>query len=166
MEKYLIVGKILKPHGVRGMMKIISYMHKPEDIFTAKVFYKLQNFIPIDLRVHQKLDNQNFICTSNNVLNRLEAEKLHSCFLFIEKSTLSPTSKGEFYIEDLKKLTVIDAMDSRIGIIRDVYNFGAGDIIEISFDEGELEMYSFNQDTFPNVDIKAGTILFIPPTKI
>jgi len=166
MEKYLIVGKILKPHGVRGMMKIISYMHKPEDIFTAKVFYKLQNFIPIDLRVHQKLDDQNFICTSNNVLNRLEAEKLHSCYLFIEKSTLPLPKQGEFYIEDLKKLTVVDEAGNKIGVVHDIYNFGAGDIIEISFDEGKLEMYSFNQDTFPNVDIKASTILFIPPTKI
>jgi len=166
MDNFLIVGKILKPHGVRGMMKIASYMHTPEDIFTAKVFYKLQNFIPIDLRVHQKLDNQNFICTSSNVLNRLEAEKLHSYFLFIEKSTLPLAQEGEFYIEDLKKLTVVTEIGRRIGIVHDVYNFGAGDIIEISFDEGKLEMYSFNQDTFPNVDIKAGTILFIPPTKI
>lgn len=166
MDKYLIVGKILKPHGVRGMMKIISYMHKPEDIFTAKIFHKLQNFIPIDLRVHQKLDNQNFICASSSVLNRLEAEKLHSCYLFIEKTTLPQPQENEFYIEDLKKLTIVDETGNKIGIVHDIYNFGAGDIIEISFDDGRLEMYSFNQETFPNVDIKTNKVLFIPPLKI
>lgn len=166
MNKYLIVGKILKPHGVRGMMKIISYMHKPEDIFTAKIFYKLQNFIPIDLRVHQKLDNQNFICSSCSVLNRLEAEKLHSCYLFIEKASLPQLQGNEFYIEDLKNLTVIDELGNKIGVVHDMYNFGAGDIIEISFDDGRLEMYSFNQETFSNIDTKTGKILFIPPLKI
>lgn len=73
-----------------------------------------------------------------------------------------PEDDGEFYIEDLIGLRVLLEDGSDYGRVKAVYNFGAGDIIEVSGKRGD-ELFSFDERTFPALDGGAQTLTLSPP---
>ena len=48
---------------------------------------------------------------------------------------------------------------AQVGTVASVYNFGAGDVLEIKSTEGELTMIPFNKQYVPEVNIKDGYII-------
>ncbi|HJD56923.1 MAG TPA: ribosome maturation factor RimM, partial [Rickettsia endosymbiont of Sericostoma sp. HW-2014] len=101
-----------------------------------------------------KLLSQNskgdIICRFNQVNNRTSAEELKGCKIFCHRSDFPTLSEGEFYIEDLRGLLVLDSNLVVIGKITNIFNFNAGDIIEIEFVNNKtLELFPFNKQFFP-----------------
>jgi 16S rRNA processing protein RimM len=158
----LRVGKILTPHGVRGMLKIISYMQNPNDLFRFNLMKVVNDKVGnVKIKMLNSIGDATFICSVDGVATRTDAEKLVKNFLFINKAELPDLDENEFYIEDLKGMQVVDVNDEHIGVINALYNFGAGDIIEIEFNNGKTEMYDFNDNIFP--EIKGDKITFVAP---
>lgn len=46
-------------------------------------------------------------------------------------------------------MDVLDASGTALGTVAAMYNFGAGDIIEIKLTAGGKEMYPFTKQNFP-----------------
>ena len=71
------------------------------------------------------------------------------------------TNSEEFYQADLIGLDVREAASGNVaGKIVGIYNFGAGDILEIKVKQsGKLEMIPFNHAYVPTVNIKDGYII-------
>ena len=61
----------------------------------------------------------------------------------------------------VKNLPVFDIGRKPIGAIKNVFNFGAGDIIEIEFNNGQIELFPFTLEVFPQVG--KGYVVFVPP---
>jgi 16S rRNA processing protein RimM len=157
-NKLIAVGRIISAHSLNGMLKIISYTQNSQDLF-KKTNLQLTD-MPITItsyKIHQK---DIFICKIKGIDNRTDAERIAKSDIFIPKDTLESLADDEFYIEDLKDMPVISLDGKNIGIVADVYNFGAGDIIEIKFNNGSLEMFSFTHQIFPKID---DALTFIPP---
>ena len=171
-NKKILIAKIISVFGVKGQVKIISYFQQPLDIEKYKVFDIAGNFYEI------KIDNDNkeylaankgqkevvFIATINNINNRDDAYKLKNLELFIARESLPIVNDGEYYISDLKNLTVIDNITKKnIGIIRNIYDFGAGAVLEVAFNDEfiennkhkfeKIENFPFKNHFFPKVDI-------------
>ena len=72
----------------------------------------------------------------------------------------------EFYFEDLKSLKVRNLKGKEVGTILEIHNFGANDLIEVSFSNGSgSEIYPFTKEFFPEITkdyvVLAKTNLFI-----
>ena len=162
MKDCVIVGKILEPYGLKGLVKIISYMQEPKEIFQARL-YKIDSssIEPVTIKLHSVINEQKFKCVIEGASTRTDAERLQKQDLAIEKQDLPELSEGEFYIENLIGALVIDFSGTNIGIVSNVYNFGANDIIEIKFNNGSTEMYDFNDNIFPKIE--KDKITFIAP---
>ena len=69
-----------------------------------------------------------------------------------------------FYHADLVGLTAVTPSGDAFGKVTAVLNFGAGDLIEIAPDSGgEKLMVPFTDVAVPQIDIKAGRIVVVPP---
>jgi 16S rRNA processing protein RimM len=160
-KNLIVVGKILLPHGLQGSVKIISYMQVPDKLFTIEGVF-IDQFKPQQLvfLTHRLVEKNIFTCSIKDIATRTEAEKIIKQQLFIKKEVLPELVDDEFYIEDLKGMQVVDIDGRIIGMINAVYNFGANDIIEIKFNNGQVEMYDFNHKIFPSVNDR---ITFVPP---
>ena len=66
---------------------------------------------------------------------------------------LDNLDEEEFYIEDLIGLNIKNKNET-IGKVIQVMNHGAGDILEIKFNNDATELFSFTKENFPSVDIK------------
>ncbi|MDX1950507.1 MAG: ribosome maturation factor RimM [Rickettsiales bacterium] len=160
-EKYIIAGKVASPHGIRGAVKIFSYLEKPENFSNFKNFYD-KNGGKISLKilsVHKNLA----IAEINNSKTREEAEKLKNFEIFIKRKDLPNLDKNFYYYEDLKNLSVKSSVNENIGVISDVINFGSNDILEITYNDGKKELFAFTKKTFPEINIKDRFIIINPP---
>ena len=65
----------------------------------------------------------------------------------------------EFYHTDLIGLEVKNSSSEVLGQVNALYNFGAGDILEIKMNNGSLEMVPFTKSFVPVINIKDGYII-------
>ncbi|MGV2432926.1 MAG UNVERIFIED_CONTAM: ribosome maturation factor RimM [Rickettsiaceae bacterium] len=147
-DQLIYVGVISDAYNMQGLVKITSFMNKPEDICNISTID--QNGVQYCLQLI-KLDKKKVICRVNGINNRTDAEKILGTKLYISRSLLPDTEESEYYIEDLKNLDVIDDSGVKIGKINGIHNFGAGDIVEIGFCDKSVEMFSFTKENFPEI---------------
>ena len=149
-ENLVCVGVITTAHGVRGLVKVKSFTRNAADFAafgelsdaSAKRSFKVQI-------VGKNKDL--FLVQIDSVTDRNAAEALRGTELFVSRSKLPETEQDEFYYADLVGMTAKSPEGNVLGKVAAVYNFGAGDMLEI---EGVEDFISFCQKNVPEVDVK------------
>ena len=168
----VLIGKITSSHGVRGQVKIMSFAQNPVDIDNYNPIFDTNNN-ELKIKITSKAQGKNsdiFIVTISGISDKNHADDLKNTELFINKDQLSDDEDGEFYYTDLIGLKVINNGDE-VGKVIDVVNYGAGDIIEIEFDESQkrkekIEMFSLRDDIFPEINVKEGFVKMTFPDMV
>ncbi len=159
--KLTLAGKIISAHGIKGAVKVFSYLEMPENFQNFKNLYdKTGN--KIIFKYLSSYKNQAVLLINNNK-NRNQAEELKNLELYINREDLPNLSENYFYYEDLKNLKVLDKNKSEIGIVTNVISNGSNDIIEIKFNNNEIELFAFTKITFPEIDVEKGFLTLNPP---
>lgn len=148
-SKLILLGVISSVHGIKGEVIIKAFTEQADSLETLPLHDKQGNSYKISvIRAHKP--SGGFVCAIDGVTTRSAAEALQKIALYCPRELLPETSEEEFYVEDLKNLKVVDAENNHIGEISGVFNFGAGDIIEVRFtDSKKTEMFSFTKELFP-----------------
>ncbi len=151
-EKLVKIGKIIAPHGVRGLVKIKSYTDTPSTLAEYKNIYnKSGERISVEVRSTNK---DMLIAHIENINSREDAEKISKIDLYINRDSMPDLEEDDFYIEDLVGMRVVDDSNEHVGEVVDVRNFGAGDVLEIKFlKEGKKEYMAFTKKNFPTIDV-------------
>lgn len=155
----ILIAKILAPHGIRGHLKIRPYTENIDDIFSyKKIFNDLGTEYKLKLVGYYK---DNVIVKVNDIIDRNEAEKLVGIDLYISRSEFGEVESEYYYHSDLINIDVVNIKHEKIGVIKAVHNFGAGDILEIDFINDIKDNYFlFNKENFPVVDLNNKFIQF------
>lgn len=148
--KLILVGVISSAHGIKGNIIVKSYTDPIDNILKLKLLDdKNVNFPIKKIRTTPK---GSIICKHDNCLDRNQAESLIGTKLYCMRNDLPRTDIDEFYFEDLKNLQVMNLSGKKIGIILEIFNFGAGDLVEIKFSNGSgTEFYPFTKEFFPEI---------------
>lgn len=88
----------------------------------------------------------------------LRAEKLRGTQLYIDRDALPDAEDGEYYIEDLKGMKVVDESGKDIGTVIGVENFGASDLIDIKPATGASFYLPFDETVTVNFEKNTVTI--------
>lgn len=88
------------------------------------------------------------------VPDRTAAEALRGTALTVPRAALPPLSEGEYYHADLLGLPAVSGSGAALGVVVDVENFGAGDVIEIETPDGKRFMVPMNVNAVPEWDGK------------
>jgi 16S rRNA processing protein RimM len=160
----ILIGQLGAPHGVRGHLRLKSYAHDPAAIANYEPLYDtsgLKEYAFAELR-HVKGDM--FVVKLKGISDRRAAEALTNTKLFVPRAVLPEPGEEEFYLNDLIGLEAIDSDGALIGQVKDILNFGAGDILEISpHSGGETQLYAFTKAIVPEIDLAAGRLVLIAP---
>ena len=147
LENLILVGVIKSCHGIKGHIILKSFTEPATKILERNLVNESREDI------HIKLINQNakgeLICTFNGIATRNEAENLKGYKLFCLRASLPKLEEDEFYIADLNHLPVLNQDHKEVGQIKNILNFGAGDIIEIACSDQTTELLPFNREFFP-----------------
>lgn len=161
-DRFILLGKILSPHGVRGQVKLASYAEQPENLTAYGPLFDRAGKRQFRITLEGQTSNT-LIARIEGVSNRDEAEKLRNIELFVPRSLLPALKEGEYYQSDLLGLPVFTENGERFGTLAAFHNFGAGLLAEIQFENKESEFYRFDSTIFPLVDPKTKKLVIVPP---
>ncbi|MAF94634.1 MAG: 16S rRNA processing protein RimM [Rhodospirillaceae bacterium] len=162
-EDRVCIGAVAGVRGLKGEVRIKSFTADPDDIAAYGPLSTDGGERSFDIRVTARAKGQ-IIARLSGIDDRDAAEALKGERLYVPKSALPEAGEGAYYHADLIGLGAETAAGEKLGIVKAVHNFGAGDVIEISGkgDKGGL-MVPFTAEVVPEVDIENGRIVVSPP---
>lgn len=158
------VGVIAAAHGVRGQVKIRSFLESPDALLLCAPLHDHSGRRHFRLTRHG-IQKDVLIAAIDGVTDRNQAELLKGTELYTVSSKAQDHSNAWPYAE----LTGLEARleNGRVyGRVSGVFNFGAGDIVEIATASGGSEMLPFRHAYIGEVNVRAGYLVVMPPDYI
>ena len=150
------IGKIVSPHGVKGLFKVLIYCENEDSFFSHKSYFKVKNK---KIDIIKKFNKGNFIvCESTTIQSREQVAEIVNEDILISETDLKKNNnnKNEFFHMDLIGCKVINFNSEDIGNVRAIHNFGAGDLLEL---DGKFPyMIRFEQVKKENINLKKSII--------
>ena len=156
------MGRIGKPHGVRGDVTLVAFTDHPERFVPGAVFGTMDEptqRLEIDsIRAHK----EGFIARFHGVEDRNGAESLRGITLTIPAEERRELEEDEYWPDDLRGMAVLDPLGNRIGTVQSVV-LGAQDRIVVALsDGGEVEV-PFVPDIVAEVHPSGGFLVVDAP---
>lgn len=160
-DKRVCIGKISSAHGIKGLVKILPYC---EDLSLLSGKLHTEETGDKTINITPKNQAGKYIISKIDGVENPEDAKLLKYSLYVSRESLpNIEDKDSFYIEDLKGLNAFDTNNKNIGVIKDIPNFGAGNLIEIQPNIGASFFVPFQDEYIDNIDLKERTIVLINP---
>jgi 16S rRNA processing protein RimM len=137
--KEIILGEIVKPHGLNGAVKVRSFADSPES-FTkpARVFLVSADGMRLEATVQKASPMGRLITLKLEGVNtREEAEGLVGRQVVVSREDLPDAEEDEFYWQDLLEMKVYDSTGAYYGIIKSIFPTGANDVFVVEGTKGE-----------------------------
>ncbi|TAL01369.1 MAG: 16S rRNA processing protein RimM [Rhodospirillaceae bacterium] len=160
MERKVCVGAVVGAKGVRGEVKIKSFTATPGDV-GAYGPVTTEDGRTFQVRVSSWAKD---IVTAQlaGVADRNAAEALTGVRLYVDRAALPAAEDGSYYHADLIGLTARLTDGEVVGKVSAVFNFGAGDMLEVTRPGGATELIPFTGPAIAGVDVAAGTVTIAP----
>ncbi|MGF0539815.1 ribosome maturation factor RimM [Agrobacterium sp. ES01] len=162
LENPVLMATIGSAQGLRGEVRVKSFAADP----TALGDYG--NLHAKDGRVFEILEIREaktvVVVRFRGVNDRNAAEALNGLELYIERDALpdDELDEDEFYYADLEGLQVFDAEGAHYGAVSGVYDFGAGDLLELKGPGKRPVLIPFSEAAVIEVDMDGGRIIVDP----
>ena len=148
-KNFIGVGSITGPHGLKGYIKVLSFLENPKDIFNFdEYFINELIFSRLLLKFNKKAI---FICELEGVSSIEEAKKFANSNIFIKRLSLPQIDKDEIYLNDLISFNVELESGLFLGELVKFYDFGGGLIIGVKHGDEE-KMLPFSKNFVINID--------------
>lgn len=159
--KYLILGEILRPHGVRGEVRMRIITDYPERLLELKTVYlgnstddKHMDSIKLDkVRFHKEYA----LITFKGYTDRNQADALRKKMVMIDFSNAVPLDDGEYYLFQLIGMTVVSENEP-IGIVKEVLQTGANDVYIVDSEKHGEVLIPAHGETIEKIDFESETI--------
>jgi 16S rRNA processing protein RimM len=162
LENPVLMATIGAAQGLRGDVRVKSYTADP----TALGDYG--NLSSEDGRVFEVLEVREaknvVIVRFRGINDRNAAEALAGLDLFVERENLpdEELDDDEFYYADLEGLEAVGNDGKSYGTVSGVYDFGAGDVLELKGPGRRPALIPFSEAAVLEIDLEGGKILIDP----
>jgi 16S rRNA processing protein RimM len=162
LENPILMATIGAAQGLRGEVRVRTYTADP----TALGEYG--NLHSEDGRIFEILEIREAkniaIVRFRGINDRNAAEALAGLELFIERDNLpdDELEEDEFYYADLEGLEAVDEEGKSYGTVSAVYDFGAGDLLELKGPGRRPALIPFSEAAVLEIDLEGGKIVIDP----
>jgi 16S rRNA processing protein RimM len=161
-KQRICVGVITGPQGVRGALRIKSFTEVPEAI---------AGYGPVADETGRRRFELQLCGAARGVLiahipgveDRDQAEALRGLRLYLARAALPETAADEYYHADLIGLAAVLGDGTPVGHVRAIYDFGAGDTLELVRSGGPSVLVPFTRAVVPLVEPARGRLVLNPP---
>ncbi|GAB2566192.1 ribosome maturation factor RimM [Leucobacter ruminantium] len=170
----LRVGRLTKPHGLKGGIKLELYTDNPELRFVPDAVFHLQ--VPEDSQWFGRTITMRELRWFNGspvgffdeVPDRTAAESIVRAILWIDEEAVAAGEEEDaWYDHQLVGLDVVreseDGAVVKLGTVAEVQHFPAQDLLAVSTESGTV-LVPFVEAIVPAVDLEAGVVRVTPPT--
>jgi len=156
MEKNLFpIGRVLKPHGVKGKMKVEYFGEDLHRFFSYReVFIEGDKGKPESYEILEASPHPPRLILRLKGIEKIEeAEPMIGKTILVEKEALPELEEGEYYWIDLMGIEVETREGKRIGKVKEIFSTGAHDIYVVEGKRGEIFLPAI-EDVIQSIDLK------------
>ncbi|MBW1695308.1 MAG: 16S rRNA processing protein RimM [Deltaproteobacteria bacterium] len=154
-EGFLLIGKIIGAHGVRGAIKIHSYAQSLSVFEPGSRIYLRgkQDWEKTYTIRWAKPHGKAVLLALAEIDNRDSAEALRGVSLFIDRKSLPEPEQGEYYWVDIIGLYVYTTKGACIGRVTSIMPTGSNDVYVVE-DKGKERLIPALESVVLNIDLK------------
>lgn len=134
--KFLLLGQITRPHGVKGELRMRVMTDYPERIAKLRAIYTSpdpESTDPTERAVHSVRMHQDYaLLTLRDVIDRNGADTMRDLFVLVDIRDAVPLDDDEVYLFQLIGMTVITETGEVIGTLTEVLETGANDVYVVN----------------------------------
>jgi len=162
-----VVGRVVKPHGIRGELVVDVRTDSPEERFVpgAVLATRARDGASGTVTIAAARPHTGrLLVTFEGVAGRDAAEAMRGLLLVVDAADLAPSDDPEeFYDHELEGLEVVDVQGNRIGVVAEVLHTAGSDLLSVRRPDGGEALVPFVADIVPTVDVAAGRVVVDPP---
>ncbi|MBK0421154.1 ribosome maturation factor RimM [Leucobacter sp. CSA2] len=164
----LRVGRLTKPHGLKGGIKLELFTDNPELRFVPGAVFHLQ--VPEDSEWFGRTItmrelrwfNESPVGFFEELPDRTAAESIVRAILWIDESAVEAgEEENAWYDHQLVGLDVVRD-GTVVGTVAEVQHFPAQDLLTVNTPSGPV-LVPFVEQIVPSVDLEAGVVTVTPP---
>ncbi|OPZ77184.1 MAG: Ribosome maturation factor RimM [Alphaproteobacteria bacterium ADurb.Bin438] len=163
-NKMVCVCQVASAHGVKGEVKLFSFMEDRLNIKSYPVLFD-EDGKSYEVKVTGLFKEDLLIARLNDNMDRNVAEELRGKKLYVNRDNMPDLEEEEYYHADLIGLEVVTTDGENLGIVSAIHNFGAGDILEVKKGQNSL-MLPFTKKVVLKIDFDNGQMISIPLKEI
>ncbi|GAB4102061.1 ribosome maturation factor RimM [Micromonospora taraxaci] len=176
----LVVGRIGKPHGVRGEVTVEVRTDEPEARFAPGTVLRTEPGatppptvdepgvpfqVPAELTIEEARFHQGRVLIAfDGILDRNTAEALRGTLLVVDSADVAPPDDPEeFHDHQLVGLAVVTPAGERLGEVARIDHAPSSDLLVLRRPEGRTALIPFVRAIVPEVDLAGGRVIVDPP---
>ena len=159
-DDYIIVGKIVALHGIKGWVSIQSYTSPVENFLNYKLASPYKETYKEIIILNYNVMPKKIIIQIESIGSIEDATPLINRSLVTLKKELPATSLNEFYWHQLVDKKVINHEGLQLGLVESLFTSGENDILVIKNNKKDKKeiLIPFMNDFIINVDLDNGVI--------
>jgi 16S rRNA processing protein RimM len=159
-EKLLLVGKVIKPHGVKGLISVWSYARTIDSfLYSDTVFLKQEHQEPVKYTVLDVSPHKNsFLMRVKGVESFEDADSLRGSDILVDKKHLAKNSDDEYYWFELINMEVYLDSGKYLGVIKEILPTGSNDVYVVKQDDSEYLIPAIH-DVVKKIDTNKGEMI-------
>jgi 16S rRNA processing protein RimM len=168
----LVVGRVVRPHGVRGEVVVEIRTDSPDERFVPGAVLGTDPAEVGPLRIaavrrhHGRTEGgrARLLVHFDGYVDRDGAETLRGVYLTIDSASLpSLEDPDEFHDHQLVGLTAVSPDGTVLGQVVRVEHAPASDLLVVAQPDGRESLVPFVKAIVPEVDLAGGRVVLTPP---
>ena len=159
--EFLLVGRLLRPHGVQGEIRMEVLTDFPERLRRGRTIYLGSDHRPFRLTGVRAADRA-LLIRLESIEDRDQAALLRGKEVSIESSGLPKLPEDEYYYHELIGLDVVDETGRSLGKLDQILETGANDVYLIKQADGHELLLPAIEEVILNVDVSARSMTVRP----
>ncbi|MBO0677224.1 ribosome maturation factor RimM [Mycolicibacterium sp. S2-37] len=164
----LVVGRVVKAHGVTGELVIDVRTDDPDGRFTPGAELRgrrpkvgtEQRYVVESVRPH----GGRLLVRLDGIADRTAADALRGTLFVVDTSELPPIEDpDEFYDHQLEGLAVRTLGGDEVGVVAEVLHTAAGELLSVTTPDGAEVLVPFVSAIVPRVSLADGLVEIDPP---
>jgi 16S rRNA processing protein RimM len=164
----LVVGRVVKAHGVSGEVVVEVRTDDPDTRFAPGAQLRAQprgggpqrTYVVDSAREH----SGRMLVRLAGVADRTAAEALRGSVFLVDTEDLPPIDDpDEFYDHQLEGLRVVTTDGQRVGTVKEVLHTAAGELLSVTAETGAEVLVPFVGAIVTEVSLQSQTIEIDPP---
>ena len=156
----ILVGQFGSPLGLKGEIKVNMMTTSFEVFKNLKNYYNFDSSIAWNFK-NILFKNNKCVVQIEEYISREDVLQLKGQKIFSNKKFFPKTKNNEFFINDLTECMIFLNDNTTIGKVLSVQNFGAGDLLEVKYNN-KLTFIPFDKTNILSVNINKKEIIADP----
>jgi 16S rRNA processing protein RimM len=155
---FLVVGRLRRPHGLRGEMVFEVYTDFPERLEPGVTVYLGESHQPARIRT-RRASNKALLLGFDHYKDSETVGELRNQLVYVRADDRPPLPAGEYYHHEVLGLRVVSDEGQELGKVTHILDTGANDVYVVRSDNGREVLLPALVSVVLDIDLQAGRIL-------